>query len=48
LNKVDAINESELRRACERFPQGVPISARNGIGLSRLMDFVVEKLEKTE
>lgn len=46
LNKVDAVESSDLFKLQTRYPGAVSISARNGLGLDRLTDAVSESLSK--
>ena len=44
LNKIDLLNEEELRRVSEHFPLGIPISAKEKLNLDQLLTAIFGSL----
>ena len=48
LNKIDLLDEVQLKQISDRFSGGIPISAKNRLYLDRLVQEVHELIEKNE
>ena len=49
LNKIDRLNNEEsgsadIEQLCSRFPDSIPVSVKNGVGLDKVKECIVKKL----